>query len=535
MKINNWIIAVVALLTTSCSDFLDTIPGDALSPATTWLNEDDAQKFLVGCYDGWIDDSDILYWDCGSDFGYNNFQWEGWKTVGNGMMSPTGDVVDYYGFSTIRRCNDFLTNIENVEFANPDEKDNMKGQVMFIRAFRYFIMNQFYGGVPIIDSYETANEAQVPRNTEEEVKDFIYSELDKAIPMLNEMPASRGYIAKGAALALKMRSALYYGDYQRCIDAAKAIMAMGRYNLEPDFANLFMVEGQGSDEIIISTTHDSNQMSTWVIATMYNNGSSGWSSIVPTQSLVDAFEMKNGLTKDEPGSGYDSVHPFANRDPRMAMTVLYPGQDWEGEVLNTLDRQVNGTNNPNHPLTTDNASKTALTWAKYLGTGSDYYGDMWDANVGTIIFRYAEVLLSYAEAANELYGPSAEVYDAVDRVRLRAGMPAVDRAKYSSQTTLRQLIRRERGVEFAGEGLRRFDILRWKDESGRMVAETVLNCPLVRLTGTIDYNEPDPQKRAVITGTDLVETRTFAPYQRYLPIMQTHLEKNPNLTQNPGY
>ena len=76
MKINNWIIAVVALLTTSCSDFLDTIPGDALSPATTWLNEDDAQKFLVGCYDGWIDDSDILYWDFVSDLGYYNFQWE---------------------------------------------------------------------------------------------------------------------------------------------------------------------------------------------------------------------------------------------------------------------------------------------------------------------------------------------------------------------------------------------------------------------------------------------------------------------------
>ncbi|MDE6587962.1 MAG: RagB/SusD family nutrient uptake outer membrane protein [Paramuribaculum sp.] len=535
MNIYKWILAATAIMTTSCSDFLDTYPGDALSPATTWQTEVDAQKFLVGCYSGWVDDSYILYLDCGSDFGYNNFQWEGWKTVGNGLMAPTGDVVDYYNFSTIRRCNDFLTNIENVPFADASEKDNMKGQAMVIRAFRYFLMNQFYGGVPIIDSYQTAEEAQVARNTEEEVKDFIYSELDKAIPMLREMPEKRGYIARGTALALKMRSALYYGDYQRCKEASEAIMAMGRYNLESDFAKLFMVEGQGSDEIIISTTHDSNQMSTWIIATMYNNANGGWSSIVPSKNLVDAFEMKNGLTRDEAGSGYDPVHPFANRDPRLAMTLLYPGKDWEGGIFNTLDRTLNGANNPNHPLTADNASKTGLTWAKYLGTSSDYYGDMWDANVGTIIFRYAEVLLSYAEAVNELTGPSEEVYNAVDRVRLRAGMPPVDRNKYAARDALRQLIRRERSVEFAGEGLRRFDILRWTDESGRMVAETVMNGPFERFVGTVDYNEADPEKRAVISGTELIENRTFSPYQKYLPIMQSHLEKNPNLTQNPGY
>ncbi|MDE6546159.1 MAG: RagB/SusD family nutrient uptake outer membrane protein, partial [Paramuribaculum sp.] len=268
---------------------------------------------------------------------------------------------------------------------------------------------------------------------------------------------------------------------------------------------------------------------------MYNNANGGWSSIVPSKNLVDAFEMKNGLTRDEAGSGYDPVHPFANRDPRLAMTLLYPGKDWEGGIFNTLDRTLNGANNPNHPLTADNASKTCLTWAKYLGTSSDYYGDMWDANVGTIIFRYAEVLLSYAEAVNELTGPSEEVYNAVDRVRLRAGMPPVDRNKYAARDALRQLIRRERSVEFAGEGLRRFDILRWTDESGRMVAETVMNGPFERFVGTVDYNEADPEKRAVISGTELIENRTFSPYQKYLPIMQSHLEKNPNLTQNPGY
>ena len=93
---------------TSCSDFLDTVPHDALSPSTTWKTEDDAQKFLVGCYDGWADPTQLVYLDCGSDIGYNNFEWEEWKTIGNGSMSAAASVYDMYKFDIIRRCNTFL-------------------------------------------------------------------------------------------------------------------------------------------------------------------------------------------------------------------------------------------------------------------------------------------------------------------------------------------------------------------------------------------------------------------------------------------
>lgn len=524
-----------SLMGTSCSDFLDTIPRDALSPSTTWQTEEDAQKFLVGCYDGWVDDSAILYWDCGSDFGYNNFIHEGWRLIGNGGMSPGNQVANLYSFSMIRRCNDFLTNIENVEFEDEAEKNNMIGQVKTIRAFQYFDKNWWYGGIPIIDSYSTADEAKVKRNTEEEVKQYVYDELDAAIPLLKETPAARGYIAKGTALALKMRSALYYGDYARAKEAAKAIIDMGMYDLESDYSRLFLVEGQDSKEIIMATQHDTNLTSTWVIATMYNNADGGWSSMVPTQNLVDFYEMDNGLTKEEAGSGYDPVHPFANRDPRMAMTVLFPGQDWGGGILNTLDKTVSGAANPNDPNGADNSSKTVLTWAKYLGKSVNYYADMWSANANIIVFRYAEVLLSYAEAENELNGPSAEVYNILNRIRNRVGMPDVDQAKYNTQAELRKLIRRERSVELAGEGLRRADILRWKDDSGKLVAETVLNGPLNRITGTINYKESDPYKRAVVTGTELIEPRQYASHNRYLPIKQDAIDKNPNLDQTPGY
>lgn len=529
----------MALVGTSCSDFLDTAPKDALSPSTTWLTEDDAEKFLVGCYDGWADETGILYWDCASDFGFNFHIHEGWRNIGNGSMTSSNSVANYYSFTMIRRCNDFLNNVQNVEFANSKDKDDMIGQVKTIRAYQYFTLNWLYGGVPIIDSYETAEEAQVPRNTEEEVKEFIYKDLNDAISLLNDAPAASGYIAKGTALALKTRVAMFYGDYQLAKDAAKQCMDLGMYELDSDYSNLFTLAGQNSKEIIAAVQHDENLYSNWMIATMYNNADGGWSSMVPTQNLIDEYEMSNGLTKEESGSGYDATHPFANRDPRMAMTVLYPGMDWEGIngliILNTLDATLSdGSSNQNRPDGADNASKTALTWAKYLAPMSQY-NDVWSTNCQPIIFRYAEILLSYAEAENELNGPSAEVYNILNQVRGRVGMPDVNQTKYGTKSTLRELIRRERSVELAGEGLRRMDIIRWKDDSGRMLAETVLNGPLYHIEGTVNENESDPTLRATVTGTALIENRTFATYNRYLPIPLSALDKNKQLVQNTGY
>ena len=529
-----YMLAGMTLAGTSCSDFLDTVPKDALSPATTWKTEADAEKFLIGCYDGWGDETGIMYWDCGSDFGFNYHIHENWKNIGNGSMTASNQVADYYDFSMIRRCNDFLINIDPLEFADAAKKNNMIGQVKTIRAYQYFNMNWWYGGVPIIESYETAEEAKVARNTEEEVKKFIYDEIDAAIPLLNAAPSARGYIARGTAMALKVRSALYYGDYQRAKEAAKAIMDLGQYELDPSFDNLFTVAGQGSKEIIAAFQRDENLYDNWMIGTMYNNADGGWSSMVPTQNLVDAYEMSNGLTKEEAGSGYDATHPYANRDPRMAMTVLFPGMDWEGGILNTLDATIDGSKNPNNPDDADNASKTGLTWGKYLLDKSQY-ADMWATNASVIIFRYAEVLLSYAEAENELNGPSADVYTMLNQVRNRVGMPDVDRSKYGTQAKLRELIRRERSSELAGEGLRRADILRWKDDSGKMLAETLMNGPLTRVSGTVNMSESDPYKRATVSGTSLIENRSFATHNRYLPIKQDYLDKNPNLKQNTGY
>lgn len=542
--LKQYMIIGAAMMATSCSDFLDTAPLDALSPSTTWKTEEDAQKFVIGCYGGnnydtssWEDGGNILYLDCGSDFGYNNFEWENYKSIGNGSMTPSGSVANFYDFSIIRRCNTFLEKIGDIPFGNEQTKTDLIGQVRTIRAYSYFVMNWWYGGVPIIDNYNTADEAKVPRKSEEEVRTFVDQELDTAIGELNAAPSERGRIAKGAAMAIRMRSALYYGDYGKAKEMAQAIINLGQYSLEPDYSNLFKVAGQDSKEIILAVQYVNSTLELSVIGQMYNNGDGGWSSIVPTQNLVDTYEMADGLTKEE-SSSYDPSHPFAGRDPRMAMTVVYPGMEWNGAIVNTLDKSVDGKDNANYPPSANNASKTGLTWRKYLD--EQYTNGIWNTNACPIVIRYAEVLLTYAEAANELSGPSGDIYDKLDLIRQRVGMPKADRAKYATKETLRQLIRRERGVELAGEGVRRADILRWKDDNGKMVAETVLNGVLQRVVGTLNYSETDPEKRAVIdvnaVATDRkVEDRVFKPHNRYNPIPQSAIDNNPSLKQNPEY
>jgi len=530
---------MIVLGCSSCSDFLDTYPHDALSPVNAWKTESDVEKFLIGCYDGWASPDDIFYWDTTSDIGFANFARDSWRNMSNGSMTAA-NVYSLYDFFVIRSCNTLLENIKSVPFEDEKRKDNIIGQAKTIRAYQYFLKNWWYGGVPIIENYETSEEAKVMRNSEDEVKKYIYEELDEAIPMLYDVPEEKGRIAKGAALALKMRSALYYEDYQRARDAARGIMDLNLYELDPDYNNLFLVEGQDSKEIIVALQFIEETKSLFHIGMcLYNNNEGGWSGCVPLQDLVEYYEMTDGLTQEE-SPLYDPEHPYANRDPRMGMTILYPGRDWDGWIFNTLDMECMNKDgeivkNGNHPVSSDNSSDSGLSWAKYLGTGKNYYKDKFATNACPILFRYAEVLLSFAEAENELEGPTDSVYWALNEVRNRVGMPDVDEVRYATKEQLKELIQRERCVEFAGEGLRRADIVRWKDANGKMLAETLLNKQITRVVGTVDYSEQDPGKRAKVTGTVVLDNREFKPYHRYLPLPLSAMDTNPKLKQNPGY
>uniref|UniRef100_A0AB33IYL4 RagB/SusD family nutrient uptake outer membrane protein n=1 Tax=Prevotella sp. GTC17254 TaxID=3236794 RepID=A0AB33IYL4_9BACT len=544
-------IALMGLSTTSCESFLDTAPQDALSPSTFWKSEKDVKSAVTACYSAWYNphtgSSDIFFSDCTSDIGYNHTGSSNYKYVGNGSLSQA-KTIKYYDYSTIRICTTFLENVESLTFLDETTKKDYMAQARTIRAWRYFQMNFWYGGVPLITKFaETATEAQVARNTEAEVKEYVYKELDAAIPDLAKKPAERGRIARGTALAIKMRASLYWGDYAQALDAANKIKELGIYSLDSDYLKMFSMSGQDSKEIICAMQHVATTYEFGNAIRLFNNQDGGWASFVPTQNLIDMFEMANGKSITEKGSGYDPIHPFANRDPRLYKTVVYPGMDWVGSngktrVFNTLDKNIDGKKNADYYDAANNSSKSGMIWAKYTTPLSQYSPALDNEGLCPIVFRYAEVLLTIAEADVELNKNLTEALDIIDMLRKRGGQIPVDRARYNTQDAIRELVRRERCIELAGEGLRRADIVRWKDKSGKMVAETVLNGTLYHMIGTIDYKETDPTRRAIITlptssnqAARKLEDRIFKPFQRYLPIPQAELDRNSQLVQNEGY
>ncbi|MEG1635718.1 MAG: RagB/SusD family nutrient uptake outer membrane protein, partial [Rikenellaceae bacterium] len=491
--------------------------------------------------------------------------WEGYTHIGDGSFTPGDPGSGFYDYSIVRRCNEFLDKVPAIKFGNDADKKDLIAQVRFIRLYKYFMMNWHYGGVQIIENYQTAEEAQIPRNTEAQVKKFIDDEMALVLPDIKTTPSARGRIAKGAALALKMRMHLYYNEYPAAYNTAKEIQKLQMYDLEDDYSELFNISGQGSKEIILASQYMAEVYTLGVIGQMFNNSDGGWSSIVPTHNLVDIYETADGLsiTEAKEKGTYDDLFPYVNRDPRLYMTILYPGDDrvallsGKAVITNTIDKMVydegkkKDVTNPDYFNSQSNCSKTGYTWKKYLFPANQY-SNVWSSTACPIVFRYAEVLLTIAESLIEQGTINDEVYNSIDLVRERAGMPAVNRAKYADQASLRELIRRERTVEFAGEGIHRADIVRWKDASGKMVAETVMNQPVYRCPiskgevnengkGGIDYTQADPHKRAqFVIDADhpkeqIVEKRKFAPYNRYYPIPLSDMDKNPNMENNPGY
>lgn len=535
----------------SCEDFFDTKPYDQLSPATFWKTEADAHSAAVACYNSWNSptqgSSDIFFSDCMTDISFNHTNSGGYTNVGRGAHSPSS-TLSYYNYSTIRRCNTFLKYVKDINFDNESEKNDLLAQIRTIRAWRYFQMNFFYGGVPLItDLPETAVEAQLPRESEATIKEFVYTELDLAIKDLNNEPKKLGVIAKGTALAIKMRAALYWNDLDLALDAANKIRDLKLYELDNNYQEMFSIKGQNSKEIIYAMQHVSTTFAFGNMIRLFNNQDGGWATFVPTQNLVDMFEMENGLLINEEGSEYDSTLPFYKRDPRLYLTVVFPGQEWIGaggksRIINTLDKTIDGQPNTDYIDAATNSSKTGMIWAKYTVPLSQYSASMNNDDTSPIIFRYAEVLLTIAEIYIEKNEKLNEALDLIDQLRLRGGHIAVDRNNYNTQQKLRELIRRERCIELAGEGLRRADLLRWKDSNGNVLAESILNQTLYRMIGTVDYNEANPYKRAIIEipteenkSLRKLDDKVYKPHHRYLPIPQSEIDKNPNLEQNYGY
>lgn len=542
----SYVCILLVVLSTACNDkFLDVTPKNELSDLTFWKSEDDAELALNGCYSNWENYTNITLFDGASDNAYEKSNF-GFMKFGTGTLTPatysqTGSWVDrlydvhyvscaWFSYSQIRKYNNFLVNIDKVNM-DADKKDRYKAEVRFLRAYDYFWKVMLHGDVPLVTDIVPA-EVKLPRDAAATVKQFILDELEEIAPLLpvQNNIESKGHITRGAALALKARLELYMGKFAEAQADAKAVIDMPVYELYPDYRGLFLQGSEGTNkEAILSIEYMENVYPMAYTQMSLPAADGGWSALNATKSIVDAYECSNGKTIDDPTSGYDIDHPFENRDPRLAMSICYPGQSWNGRYYNTLDQflpdgSLNGDYNKLEP-----ASRSGMNIKKWVEPNLPGLR-VWPPNFGNniTVIRLAEMYLTYAEAAVETGANMDLGLEYINRIR--------SRVNHIEATTLtRDLVRRERRVELAFEGLRYFDIARWD------LGPEVLDGPLYgsRL-GTMDANGVVTWKGDghIVNDENYIklETRTFHPERHYLlPIPQSEMDANPNMVQNEGY
>lgn len=518
---------LLVLIGACCSckkNFLDRQPLTEYSETTLWTGPNDAIAACNAAYSKFEDGQWVVYMDDASDNGHNPYPWEGWQEFGNMQLLSPNSWRTKYDFKTITTCNWFLANIDRAPMDKTLMK-RLKGEVRFIRAYQYFERTQLYGDFPLVTKMLTTKEAnEIERTPKATVVQFILDELDTIASFLpaTYQGSDLGRITQGAVWALKARVELFNEKYTESAASSKKVMDLKVYSLFPSYQDLFRKSNEHNAEIILDREYiesDPNQTIGLMVLAPESTPGGGWSSVNITQSLVDAYEMANGKTIDDPTSGYDIDHPFVNRDPRLLQTVIIPGAAYAGIIFNPMD--------PNSLDYWPTYNYTGYVGRKYIHYKSDF-SDLYKAGLNIPLIRYAEILLTYAEAKIELNQIDQSVYDAIDTVRLRAGLPAVDQVKYTTQTQLRTLLRRERRVELAMEGLRWYDIQRWK------IGNEVLNGPVYGLR----FSKIDAAGNVTYTSTEhaKIEDRKFDPAKNYLwPIPQSQIDLAKKVKQNTGY
>jgi len=498
---------IIFLTLVSCEeDFLERYPLANPSSEIFWTSADNAEMWVNNLYNSLPNGQ--VYRENWSDNAHCRTKASSMGgEIANGTFQTNSSIVKgEWDYVTIRRCLEFFENIELIPNIAQERKDELTGQVRFILAFTYFKMMTLFRDIPLVTKPLTISESDVPKSPKSEILTYILDQIDKAIDELPlTLPASEtGRITKGAALALKARVLLYNERWAEAASTAKQLMDLDIYELHPNFGELFIKSFNNKTNEVILAYQYAETVREWNAYRVYgiiSNG--GWSLILALPDLANSFECIDGLPIDE-SPLYDPNDPLKDRDPRFYETFIYPYQTFAGYYYDPLDGR-----NPAFSL-------TYLHFRKYINDKQK--GDTY-SYVNWILFRYAEILLTYAEAKNEETGPDNSIYDALDLIRLRAGIPVVDRIKYNTKEKLRELIRNERRVELAAEDHRYFDIIRWR------IAENVLNKEVT------SFEIPGLQLPAKV-----IETRIFNPSRHYVwPIPQEAIDQAKNLEQHPEW
>lgn len=512
-KRNLFILIVSAIVScnifTSCNNsFLDEAPKNELSDVSFWKTEDDVYKYTVGLYRYTLaPENHIIMTDCYTDNAVPVHVTAAQGELSSGTATSTNayfQQVWKQAFQGIRRCNIFFENIDNVAI-DQDTKDLYKGEVYFLRGFFYATLLRLYGGVPILETTLSLSDPIPARNSVEEVYEFIIDDLEKAESLLPEKQKEVGRVTKGAAIAEQAIISNFLNKYEEAATYAKEVISLDIYDLYPNYGNLFLPDYENNEEVIFDRQYMENakdkSLGSDIDQYFAPQMMGGWEAISPTKDLIDTYECIDGKPISE-SDLYNEDTPFENRDPRLKYSILYDGSVIAGKVFSSEGRVGDG-----------NSTRTGYSIRKYINPAND--GMNYPGWTNFIYIRYAEILLVYAEALNEISGPSDEVYWAVNKVRSRVNMPALP--ENLSKDVMREAIRKEKRVELTFEGVYFYDIRHWR------TAEAALEKPV--------YGKK-------INGEYLwVENRKFNPNRDYLwaiPLTELDLSKG-SLEQNPGW
>ncbi|PST84402.1 RagB/SusD family nutrient uptake outer membrane protein [Pedobacter yulinensis] len=483
----------------ACNNFLDVTPTDRFTQETYWTTKEQAEAALNGTYAALyynVYAAGSVYTDALTP---NSYQYNGdYNLISRGLHNAaTGYFNEAWNgsYRGIGRANNLLANIAKVPM-DAALKDRFIAEAKFLRALFYLPLWNNFGGAPLITAAtDFENQGSLPRNKPEELLAQILKDLDEAAAG-TALPVSysgtdKGRATRGAALALKMRVLLYASRWEEAAATARQVMDLKAYTLFPNYRALFFLENEGNAEVIFDVQYRFPEFTHSLDISLDQQLGSA-----PLPDLLNDYYGTDGKPISE-SVVYNPQRPYENRDSRLQATVIVPGSQFKGATVTPIQYPSTGLGMKKYTIFKDNEKPVAAPTSN-------------TSELNFILLRYADVLLSYAEAKNEASGPEQSVFDAINAVRGRAGMPSL--ASGLSREQLRAEIRHERRIELAGEGLYYHDLRRWRK------ADQLLNGEIRNLAG------------------NRIDTRQFNATRDYLwPIPSIAIQNNPALTQNPGY
>ncbi len=562
MKTKLYSMLLALFLTSACTD-LNLNPLSEGSSESWYSDQTEIEMALNDLYRDpfWPTDAD----DWSDDWTYRG------QTNAITDATITGEwstVISWWAntYKAVARATTLIENLEEVTDEIPEDKlTQYKADARFVRASQYARLVAHWGDVVYYNNTLELEESFTKATTDKAtILATIYEDYDYAAANLPEEYGNSENLraTKGAALAMKARIALYMGNYALARDAAKDCMELGAYELYDDFGALFLSSTKNSVETIFAIPRSVElDVTFWDCKNYISRNSGGWGAKDPSWELFSAFYCTDGLPIDE-SPLYNPGEPFNNRDPRCAATIVefqtehlgYMYQPHPDSTTCYSFKTGAYVKNNDNRVNAQYASYNGLLWKK--GIDEDWSDD-YESDPDLIIMRYADVLLMYAEAKIELGEIDDSVLDAMNQVRARAYGVAVGKTTSypavttTSQEDLRQILRIERRMEFALEGHRYMDIIRWK------LAEKVLNIPNYGMLDPVELKEKvvdadlwffpetpvldedgvadfEPMYNAGLIK--LLGLRTFDKSKQYLwPIPSKEILINENLNQNPGY